>query len=80
VNLAGRSIAHQGGREVTLHDGDAVFATRGKTGFVISRPTKVRFVGLRVSRSALAPLVTNLDDAVFRLIPHHTEDVPLQLH
>jgi AraC-like DNA-binding protein len=73
VNLTGTSIAHQGGREVTLRGGDAFFANRGKTGFTISRPTRARFVGMRLSRSALAPLVTNLDDAVFRQVPHHTE-------
>ncbi len=77
VNLAGTSTAHQGGREVMLHGGDAFFANRGKTGFTINRPTQVRFVGLRVSRSALAPLVTNLDDAVFRLVPHHADALRL---
>ena len=77
VNLVGRGVAHQRGRAVTLHDGDAVFATRGETGFTINRPTQVRFVGLRVSRSALAPLVTNLDDAVIRLIPRHTDALRL---
>jgi len=71
VNLTGTSTAHQGGRQVMLRAGDAFFANRGKTGFTINRPTQVRFVGLRVSRSALMPLVSNLDDAVFRLIPHH---------
>ena len=77
VNLAGSSTAHQGGREVMLRGGDAFFANRGKTGFTIDRPTQARFVGLRVSRSALAPLVTNLDDAVFRLIPDHANALRL---
>jgi AraC-like DNA-binding protein len=77
VNLAGRSMAHQGGREVILRDGDGVFASRGKTGFSISRPTQVRFVGLRISRMTLAPLVNNPDDAELRLIPHHTDALRL---
>ncbi|HKV43758.1 MAG TPA: helix-turn-helix transcriptional regulator [bacterium] len=77
VNLAGTSTAHQGGREVMLHGGDALFANRGKTGFTINRPTQVRFFGLRVSRRTLAPLVTNLDDAVFQLIPHHADALRL---
>lgn len=77
VNVAGRSVAYQGGREVILHDGDAVFATRGKTGFTISRPTQVRFAGLRMSRLALAPLVNRLDDAEWRVIPRHTDALRL---
>ena len=77
VNLAGRSIAYQGGREVILRDGDAVFAARGRTGFAITRPTQVRFVGLRISRLTLAPLVNNLDDAELRLIPHYADALKL---
>jgi len=72
VNLAGSSRASQGGREVVLHDGDAVLLTRGQAGFVISRPTWVRFIGLRVPRSALAPLVTGLNGEVIRVVPHGT--------
>ncbi len=72
TNLAGSSRACQRGREVALHDGDAVLLTREQGGFTISRPTQVRFVGLRLFRTALAPLVTHLDDAVIRLIPRDT--------
>ena len=63
VNLSGCSTAHQGGRELKLQDGDAVLATRGLTGFTITRPTPVRFIGFRVLRDAIAPLVGRLDEA-----------------
>lgn len=77
VNLAGSSRASQGGREVVLHDGDAVLLTRGQAGFVISRPTSVHFIGLRVPRSALTPLVTGLNGEVIRVVPHGTDALGL---
>jgi len=77
VNLTGVSLARQGGREITLGSGDALFANRGNAGCTISRPTPVRFVGLRLYRSPLAPLVAYLDDAELRLIAHHSEVLQL---
>jgi AraC-like DNA-binding protein len=79
VNLVGCSIAHQGDRELRLEDGDAVFATRGSCGFGIMRPTLVRFIGLRVPRSAVAPLGDRLDDAPIRFVPRGTEALDLLL-
>jgi len=60
VNLRGSSIAQQGDRELRLADGDALLATRGAGGFAILRPTSVRFIGMRVPRRAIAPLVGRL--------------------
>ena len=60
VNLRGNSIAQQGDRELRLADGDALLATRGAEGFAIVRPTSVRFIGMRVPRRAIAPLVGRL--------------------
>jgi AraC-like DNA-binding protein len=77
VNLSGCSTAHQGGRELKLQDGDAVLATRGLTGFTITRPTPVRFIGFRVLRDAIAPLVGRLDEAPIRVVPHGTETLNL---
>jgi AraC-like DNA-binding protein len=79
VNLVGCSIAHQGDRELRLKDGDAVFATRGSYGFAITRPTPVRFIGLRVPRSAVTPLARRLDDAPIRFVPRGTEALDLLL-
>jgi AraC-like DNA-binding protein len=77
VNLAGRSIVHQGGRELVLDDGDAVFFSSAEKGFVIHRPTPVLFLGLRVPRKALALLAANLDGALLRLVTGRS--APLRL-
>jgi AraC-like DNA-binding protein len=77
VNLSGYSTAQQRGHELTLRDGDAVLATRGLTGFTVTRPTLVRFVGFRVPRETIAPLVHGLDDGPIRLIPRGTESLNL---
>jgi hypothetical protein len=77
INLAGTSTAIQRGRDVTVRDGEAILLTHAAGDFAISRPTPAHFLGLRVPRTALALLVTNLDDAVMRLIPSTT--APLQL-
>ena len=77
VNLAGRSSAHQGGREVVLDDGDAIFFSSAEKGFVIRRPTPVLFLGLRVPRKALALVATNLDGTLLRLVPGRS--APLRL-
>ena len=77
VNLNGYSIAQQGDQELELQDGDAVLATRGSTGFIVTRPRPVRFIGFRVPRNAIAPLVGRLDDAPIRIVPHGTETLKL---
>ena len=77
VNLAGRSIVHQGGRELVLDLGDAVFFSSAEKGFVIHRPTPVLFLGLRVPRKALALLAANLDGALLRLVT--SRSAPLRL-
>ena len=70
VNLSGHSTAQQRGRELILQDGDAVLGTRSSTGFTITRPTPVRFIGFRVPREAIAPLVGRLDDAPLWVVPY----------
>jgi len=77
VNFAGTSMACQRGREIALHDGDAVLLARDEGGFTVSRPTQVHYVGLRLARTALTPLVTHVDDAVMRLIPSDTSALRL---
>jgi hypothetical protein len=79
VNLWGSSIAQQGDRELRLEGGDALLATRGAGGFAIVRPTSVRFIGLRVPRRAIAPLVGRLDDTPIRIVPRGTEALDLLL-
>src|SRR5215471_981057 len=72
INLSGCSIAQQRDRELMLQQGDAVVATRGLTGFTITRPTPVNLVGFRVPRQEIAPLVGRLDDAQIRVVSHGT--------
>jgi len=45
----------------------------------IVRPTSVRFIGLRVPRRAIAPLVSGLDDTPIRIVPRGTEALDLLL-
>jgi AraC-like DNA-binding protein len=77
INVRGSGIAHQGDREVRLEDGDAVVATRGSGGFGIVRPTPVRFIGFRLPRDVVAPLVGRLDDSTIRIVPRGTEALDL---
>lgn len=77
VNVSGSSTTHQRDRELTLHGGEAFIAMRGTSGFAIVRPGLVRFIGLRLPRAAVAPLVANLDDVGIRPIPRGTDALRL---
>jgi AraC-like DNA-binding protein len=77
INVRGCSMASQRARDLTLRDGDAFFATRDETGFTITRPTPVRFIGCRLPRQAIAPLVGRLDDTPIRLVEPGTEALTL---
>lgn len=67
--LTGTSLASRGAREVVLSDGDAVLMTGEEAAWSFTSPSSVKVAGLRLPRSALAPLVLNLDDAAMRRIP-----------
>lgn len=77
VNLAGSSIATQGRREATLRTGDAILLSDAGGPFTLIRPTGVRFIGVRVPRRVIAPLIVGADNAPIRLIPRGTEAVRL---
>lgn len=77
VNLRGRSAAHYRDRELILDEGDAFVATRDLIGFSIARATPMRFMGLRVPRDAIAPLIGRLDDGMVRVVPHGAEALNL---
>jgi AraC-like DNA-binding protein len=77
INVGGCSVARQSNHDLALGDGDAVFATRSGSGFSIIRPTAVRFIGCRVPRTAITPLVGRLDDAPIRLVPGRSEALTL---
>jgi AraC-like DNA-binding protein len=75
VNLGSSGVVWFGrGREVIPHPGDAVLMSCAEP--ATARPVvplkRGPFFALLLPRAALAPLVTNLDDAVLRLIPRGT--------
>ncbi len=74
VNLGRRTVWLGRGREVILHPGDAMLMSCAEPTTVrpMTPQERGRFFSLRLPRAALAPLVTNLDDAVLRLIPAST--------
>jgi AraC-like DNA-binding protein len=69
INLAGRSIAQQCGRELAFGDGEAALLSLAAGAFSIVRPTAAQFVGLRVPRKAIAPMVPDLDGRIMRVVP-----------
>src|SRR5262249_1271625 len=72
VNLTGRSVATQGGWEATLRAGDAILLSDAGGPFTLARPTAVGFVGVRVPRRAVGPLMREGDRPAMRLIPRGT--------
>ncbi|WP_262269098.1 AraC family transcriptional regulator [Microvirga yunnanensis] len=68
VNLSGCSVAFQKEREMVLRQGDAILLGCAEGRFAIVRPTPAQFLGVRVPRTAIAPLVNGLDDRVGELI------------
>jgi len=77
VNRTGGSVAAQGGREATLCEGDAILLSEAAGPFTLTRPTGVQFVGVRVPRRAVAPLIGEATGATMRLIPSGTPAVTL---
>ena len=58
VNLTGESTARQGDRELNMRSGDAGFFVGVESDVCITRPTPVRFVGLRVPLKTLELVLT----------------------
>jgi AraC-like DNA-binding protein len=77
VNIAGMTVAGQGGREHALQAGEAVLFSSAEAGFRSSRPRSSRFLGLRLPHRTLAPLVPNLDQDSMHLISRQTRSLRL---
>ena len=77
VNLAGRSTVVQGQREITFGDGEAVLLSCADGDFGVARTEPVRFVGLRMPRKQLAPLIPDVDDRTMRVVPPGAHPVKL---
>jgi AraC-like DNA-binding protein len=73
----GCGVARHGDRELFLQDGDALLATREVTGITIARPKPTRFVGVRVPRGAVTPLVGRIDGTLIRRVSADTEALNL---
>jgi AraC-like DNA-binding protein len=69
VNLSGGASLYGRGRELILHPGDATLTTYAEPKAMLRMH---RGFALRLPRAALAPLVPNIDDALWRLIPGRT--------
>jgi AraC-like DNA-binding protein len=68
VNRGGGVAVAQCGREATLGDGDAILLSCGDPA-AVTRPSACHYLGLRVPRLALAPIVRNIEDLVALPIP-----------
>jgi AraC-like DNA-binding protein len=76
VNRVGRISVSQRGQDRSLDGGDAALGSLGEVGGIF-RETAGESFSLQIPRATLAPLITNLDDAVMRPIPR--DRAPLRL-
>lgn len=72
MTLTGTSLANWRAREMVLSDGDAVLMTSEEAAWTLTSPSSVNIAGIRVPRSAIAPLVPKLENTVMRRIPRDT--------
>ena len=75
---SGLATYKQNGRETTIRPGEAALTTNGLTGTGNCHVT-TNIINWRISRSLIAPLVLNLDDAIGRPIDNTNAAVPLFL-
>jgi hypothetical protein len=71
LSVAGTSIVNRCSDQV-VRGGEALLAIRGARGFIVARPTLVRFIGLRLPVGALSPLVPDLDHSAVSVLPRGT--------
>lgn len=69
-------IASELGREMEFSDGDA-FLLSAADDYTLYSPGTARICSLRLPRSALSPLIPDIDDAVMRPIDRNTEALRL---
>jgi AraC-like DNA-binding protein len=72
VTLTGTSLVSRRAQELVLSDWEAILMTSEEAGWTLASHSPVNIAGIRLPRSALAPLVPKLDDAVMRRIPRDT--------
>lgn len=72
LSIAGASRVCRGGEELTVQDGLAFVTSRRRSGFAIFSPNRVHFIGMRMPRAELHPLVGDFDASSLRAIPGDT--------
>jgi AraC-like DNA-binding protein len=77
MTLTGTTVGSRGGREMTLSDGDAVLMTNDEAKWTMTSPSSVNIAGIRVPRSAIAPLVPKIENVTMRRITKDTSGLGL---
>jgi len=75
ISLSGSLNFFQLGREILVESGDAVMQLNAEPGRMVH--SDIRGIGLVVPRTALTPLVRNLEDLTVRIIPRNNEALRL---
>jgi AraC-like DNA-binding protein len=68
INLSGTVSGSQLNRDVSLSAGDAAIILNAEPALMVH--SQIHYEGLVIPRAALAPLVTHVEDAAMRTIPH----------
>jgi AraC-like DNA-binding protein len=77
MTLSGTTVGSRGGQEMVLSDGDAVLMTNEEVAWTMTSPSSVKIAGIRVPRSAIAPLVPKLENITMRRITGDTSGLRL---
>src|SRR5438309_6031223 len=77
ITTSGSMNASQRGREIKLGPGEAVLMSSAEIGSMAVPPSPTRFVGLRLPRKVLAPLVSNPENMLMCSLPPNTEALRL---
>ena len=77
MTLTGTSLASRRGRQMILSDGDAVLMNNEEAAWTLTSSSSVNIAGIRVPRSAIAPLLPELQDTTMRRIARDTRGLRL---
>jgi AraC-like DNA-binding protein len=77
MTLTGTTVGSRGGRDMVLSDGDAVLMTNEEATWTMTSPSCVAIAGIRLPRSAIAPLVPKLENITMRRIARDTSALRL---
>jgi AraC-like DNA-binding protein len=76
INQTGTATARARGRDVVLHEGDALLMNTSEVK-VFDRHSHGGSLSFRIPRAILSSIVVDVDDVVMQLIPHDTEVLKL---